>query len=459
MPAYRDWIYHPTDGEHMEKNKIMAIVAAAMLVTVAAIGVIWYLNSDDGDGFEPGILLFHDTDDYEFVPMDTKGMNASTAFYAALGIEPPAEVLAASSEDITDWELWAIRKNGSEWIRLDLVNNPADVIVSEYDAVSWSLIGEPTIPADASMIRLFSVIDDYNNIVCLSASITEITAALVNVDRIIATDSWSDFPKSVADGKEAGTIKDVGSYWNGINFELIVESGSDLVIMDRDAHGQIEVANALKNAGINVLLLSGHQGSLDEVYQNILTVGLVTKTMSKANELVNENKRITDELIGLVSDGGFEGKKIMVMMPPEQTNAIIAGKWGVVGSAIMTLGLEVALGLEISWTPWPGISTETVLNDGGDTYVVILMANWAGLTYGDLAAHDVLGGIPAIQEGRVCILTEPSRADDIISRAGPSVVHMLGILCYLATFDWSGTSGGVTMGDDYMNYLNTLGVF
>jgi len=437
----------------MEKNKMVAVVVAVMLVAVAAVGVILYLGSNGGDKeYDTGILMVHGDYDYEFVPMDTDGVHAASAFYTAHGISPPEGALGAST-DINDWTLWVIPKGGSGWVA---GGDPLNTIVSEHDGVAWSLTGNPpAISVDANNISLFTLIGSKERIVCLSPSITEIMAAL-GEDKIVGVDDWSDYPKSIADNED---IKRVGSYWGEINFELIVAANPDLVISDGDAFGQDIVANTLRDVGIQVLSISGHKGSIEGVCQNIHTIGLVTKTLDKANELVKEIIGVSVALKEIVDDFGLEDRKVLVIMPPDPTTVLVAGEWGTMGSAIMTIGLEVAMGLETSWTPWPGISTETVLNDGSDAYFVIVMSLYMPFTYADLAAHSVLGGIPAIQEGRVCIIDEGSRADSILSRSGPGVMHVMGILGYLATLDWSGITGGVTIGNDYMDYLDTLGVF
>jgi len=424
----------------------MAIAVAAMLVAVAAIGIVLYLNSGGEDRSDQGILLFRDTDDYDFISVGSGDVDAASAFYIALDIDPPAATLSAASENIGDWELWAVEKGGSDWTLL--TDDPANVLLSGYDAVSWSFIGKPPVPANASMMELFSMIGDYERIVCMSASITEMVAALAP-DKIAGVDDYSDYPASVT-----STAIKVGSYWDGVNFEMIMNADPDLVIMDGDVFGQEPVIKRLKDAGKTVLVVSSHKGSVEGVCQNILSIGLITKSIDTANGIVAEIMSISDDLTLLVSATDPAERKILIMMPPWGSSVWVAGDGGTTGSFIVTLGLENALTLVESWAE-PNI--ESVL--GSDPYIVVVMVDIFSkpYDYSDLAAHPQLGTLSAVSEGRVCILED--RANDVMSRAGPGIIDAMGILCYLATLDWSEITEGVTIGNDYMDYLDTLGVF
>ena len=439
----------------MEKKQIIIIAVAAILIAAVAIGLVMHFSNSANADEKPitGLLLVHGALNYEWIPMETIDISAVEAFYAAFGISPLERTTDASNADINNWTLWVLQRGASNWTSISLAD-AENVILSDYDGVAWSFGAHPSISRDASGVSLFTMAGTKNRIVCLSAGITEMTAAIAG-DSIVGVDAWSTYPTWIEQRVADGTIRHVGGYWTAVSFEDIVAVRPDLVIMDGDVTGQETVINRLRESGITVLVVSGHRGSIDSIRNDLLMIGLVTQNMDTANAINADMVDLTEKLTAYMNAHPGSGSRILIMMPPWGNNVWVAGQGGVAGSALETLGLVNALDIRESWAN-PTIESISISNP--DIVIVMgLHVREEAFTYEELLAHPILGEMEAIQAGRVAILSD--RADDIMSRSGPAVIYALGILCYLATLNWDETSGGVYIGNDYMEHLRTLGIF
>jgi ABC-type hemin transport system substrate-binding protein len=413
------------------QQKMIAIIAAASLVTVGTIGIILLLDQEEGD---PG-----------WVAMSDPG----TFVMSKDGVLICESNLNEGEYNIR-WETFTSEDGGTA---LDVFNS-----MNIGEASGWNFWSAkdgyvaftkteaaPILYKDATGARILPMIGDHDRIGTMSASITEMVAELAE-ERIVGTDSWSDWPGSVKEKREGKRIGDFGSYWGGINFEAIIAANTDIMIMDGDALGQDSVIKSLRDVGRTVLAVSGHKGSLEETYMNLLMIGLVTKTSDGANDIVRNIINQSAILAATVESSGKSGTKILFMMPPDASKAHVAGNGGTIGSLLTTLGLQNALTRAESWSE---INLEHIF--GSEPYIVVVMGLYGGpFTHETLEGHSMLGSMDAVKEGRICILS--GRADDIMSRQGPAVADAMAILVYLATLNWSEP---IEIGDDYLEIIGS----
>ena len=430
----------------MRKNKIMVVAVAAMMVAVAAAGVFLYLNSDDkGQRHAPGILLSASEYSYEWISIDA-GVDAWEALHTALEIPLAGGEILGAVEDPNDWTLWTMGAKETEWKKI--TTDPKKVMVSEYGYISWTKGGhEPIRCIDASGKDMISMIGEKNRIVSLSASITEKINALGLVDKIVASDNYSDYPQIVADKLESGEIAGLGSYWGTLNFEGIVNATPDLVIADIDATGQRELIKKLRDAGITVLASTSHKGTVDEVCESILMMGLVTKRTDEAKEAVTEIKDVIDELRILMDALTLDNRSVLFVMPPYGDDYYVAAQQTTMTSLLVSLGLTNVITENVGWFE---CNNEKIIEK--DPYLVIVMGTYDTYDFKALAGEGQLGALDAVKKGRVCAFD--NQADSALSRPGPRITHAMELIYILMSMDWDVTENQwFSFDSDYEKYL------
>jgi ABC-type Fe3+-hydroxamate transport system substrate-binding protein len=440
----------------MQKKKIMAIGIAAALVLVAVAGVLLFLKNDEDPRHEPGIFISAGLYDFEWTDVE-----AGTTATEALSIGRDATSgrsagILGSTDDVTAWTLWTMSARGKDWVKS--TDDPDTVIISDTEYVAWSHntggeVHKPINPIDATGVNIISMISNAKRVVTLSASITEIVAA-IDESKIVGTDDFSDFPATVKAKIDNKEIKTVGGYWTGLDFNMIVSTNPDLVIADGDSAVQESTVKRLRDSGITVLVITSHKGTVDEICRNISMIGLAMKDSEKAQTMSKNIVRITGELKNLV-DAKYptsEKPSMLFMMPPNAQSAYVAGSETTINSILVTLGLA-PIGIDGSW---PEISASKILGD--NPKMVVLMGLYEPYTFNELKNHGVIGGMEAVTNGKVCILEDQS--DSVMSRTGPRIVYAIGIVCWLLTNDgWPDDASGYTMnGMNYLTVTATLGV-
>ncbi len=153
-------------------------------------------------------------------------------------------------------------------------------------AVVSACSGSVTVSGDGGPLTLT---DRPRRIVSLSASHTEILYAIGAADRVVATDLTSDFPPEAAQTAKVDAFN--------FNVEEIASHDPDLVVTAFDFQGEVE---ALEMLDIPVLLL-GPPADLEGAYDQIETLGEVTRRRAEATELVRDMRSRIDSLIATVA--------------------------------------------------------------------------------------------------------------------------------------------------------------
>ena len=125
---------------------------------------------------------------------------------------------------------------------------------------------------------------DYQRIVSLAPSITEILFALGLGDRIVGVTKHCDYPA------EARTKTSVGSYID-LNIEKILVLKPDLVIATADGN---EKESVERLAVFKIPVLITNPKNLDGVFETIKTIGRITKQENQAEIMVRSLKKRAD---------------------------------------------------------------------------------------------------------------------------------------------------------------------
>ena len=151
-------------------------------------------------------------------------------------------------------------------------------------------------------------------IVSCSPAHTEILCMLGREELIVGKTAYCDFPKDLLKEK---TI--VGS-WTKLNFDIIEELKPDLIITSSIV--QEKIALKLKEFGFNVYHFDPLM--LNEIYEDIMNLGDLTESTSKAEEIINNMKA---DFLNLQLRIGPEKVKPKVYVEEWHDPPTISGNW------------------------------------------------------------------------------------------------------------------------------------
>lgn len=243
-------------------------------------------------------------------------------------------------------------------------------------------------------------------IVSLIPSNTEIVYTLGLGDQIVGVTELDNYPEEVKNKEKVGDMN--------FNVEKIISLKPDLVLAHASSAANAkEGLNQLKEAGITVFVVE-NATSFEQVYQTIQTIGKITGTKEKADEIVQNMKTKVNELkekAKNIKDDEKQKVFVEISAPPQ---LYTTGKGTFMDEMLAIINAENAAGDQEGW---PQITEEAVVKLNPDTIII---------TYGNYvenATEQVLGrkgweNVTAIKEKRVYEVNE-----DLVSRPGPRLVE------------------------------------
>lgn len=237
-------------------------------------------------------------------------------------------------------------------------------------------------------------------IVSLSPAHTEILYALGLGDRVVGTDSFSDFPP------DAGKKPTVGDAFT-LNLEALFELEPDLVYTTWEAH----VAD-VERLGIRVLYLFTAT-DLQAVLDNIVLMGRITDREEEARAVLADMEARINAVVDRLA-AVEKGPRLFYELDP---GLFTLGPDTFIGNILEILKVQnVAEGAN---SPFPQLSAEVIVEK--DPEVIILGDSKeylsSGITVAEVEARPGWSGITAVVEGQVY-----SFDDSLISRPGPRIV-------------------------------------
>lgn len=248
-------------------------------------------------------------------------------------------------------------------------------------------------------------------IISIAPSQTEILFALGLEDKIVAVSDYCDYPAEALDKEK------VGSSWT-TNTERIIELAPDIVFVFGE--GQAEANEQIAAAGIAIVKFEPE--SIDDVLLSIETIGKITGTETKAEEVIAAMTTKRDKLLEKVK--GQPAKKVFYQVWDEPL--MTAG----VGSFIDEL-IRLAGGVNIAADTegaWPMFSAEALVEK--DPEIFILPAHVGGnMALSTTEVEELVASvkaragyeaISAVKNDRVVTL-DPN----IVSRPGVRIIEAL----------------------------------
>ncbi|MGE3833429.1 MAG: ABC transporter substrate-binding protein [Acidimicrobiia bacterium] len=240
-------------------------------------------------------------------------------------------------------------------------------------------------------------------VVSLSPSLTEMLYAVGAGDQVVAVDRNSDFPDGVPVTDLSGLRP---------NVEAMGGYRPDLVVLANDRDG---IVGALTALGVPTLLL-GSPAHLDDVYDQLASIGAATGHAAEADEVVDEIRDELDELAGALPK---RSRPLRYFFEVSDTYHSVTSQT-FTGELLRLAGLaSIADAAGGAAGGYPQLSAEFVL-DADPDLIFLAHAGGANPTSDQVAARAGWNRLAAVSNGRVVAL-EP----DLASRWGPRIVDLL----------------------------------
>ncbi|MDA0302471.1 MAG: ABC transporter substrate-binding protein [Chloroflexi bacterium] len=237
-------------------------------------------------------------------------------------------------------------------------------------------------------------------IVSLAPGITETLFAIGAGPRLVATDTFSDYPEP------AKTTTKVD--YSRPSAEQVVALRPDLVLL---SSRQRDMVTRFRDLQLPVVFL-GDPGSLEDVFANMRLIGRVAGEDEAAETLVRGLERRV-EAVRAATAAAPAGPRVFYELTPSLYSA---SERSFIGSMFTLLG---ATNIALGPTPYPQLTAERVI--AADPEVIFL--GYVGTTKVDassVARRPGWSAVTAVRSGRV-VQIDP----DITNRPGPRVVDAL----------------------------------
>jgi iron complex transport system substrate-binding protein len=245
-----------------------------------------------------------------------------------------------------------------------------------------------------------AVAEPPRRIVSLSPNLTEIVFALGLGDRVVGVSSDSDWPA------EAKTKTKVGTFWQP-NTEAIIAAKPDLVVCESFLQHK-EVAETLKRAGLNVVLLRIE--SIEELYSAIFNIGRAAGCNNKAESLAAQIK----SEISQIRDKTSSAKKVRVLWAVQTEPMRVVGVKTFVNEIIVLSGGQNAIAP--TGDQYPSVGTEAILTSEAEVIIQSAMGMQDIAKQRETAVKfwSRFNNLPAVKNKNICVIDS-----DTVLRLGP----------------------------------------
>jgi iron complex transport system substrate-binding protein len=238
-------------------------------------------------------------------------------------------------------------------------------------------------------------------IVSLSPAATEVLYAIGAGDRVVGTDSFSNYPP---EAEETAKLD-----YSQPDPEATLALDPDLVIMVTRQQEQVE---QFRDLGMTVLYFE-EAATVDGVYDSIETFGELTGHDSEAKELVADMRERIEAVTSKLTDVAA-GPRVFY----EVTTDLYSASPDTFIGSMLTL-LKARNIAEGATTQFPQLTAEAVI-EANPEVILLADAKYANQDAGTVAARPGWAGVSAVQTKRIVAVD-----DDIASRPGPRIVDAI----------------------------------
>jgi iron complex transport system substrate-binding protein len=250
-------------------------------------------------------------------------------------------------------------------------------------------------------------------IVSIMPVCTEMACALNLEEKIVGVDDHSNYPPTILQKVEDGTLVNVGDPLD-VNIEAIIGLNPDIVLSDH-GEGQSQTVQRLEELGIPVVVL--HPKNLDGIISDIQLMGEITGKNHEAEALAND----LSQRIQAVRDTAQNLEKPRVYVE----YYFNGGYWSVGAKSFITELISTAGGINVFGEiedEYLSTSTEGVLQANPEIIIISQgqMSAACGLTPDVVKARTGWENTLALQNDKIYTINE-----DLMIRPGPRIVDGL----------------------------------
>ena len=412
----------------MNATQLKASVTVAILVIGITLGCFVSFSDDVTAKQSTGILIDFGDYDIDWIDVDVKRYNdplalleygcdnLSYSYTVDNGVVK--EINGVYSNDERSWSTWVIID--SKWVKKGNDMSPKD-----YSVIAWAYCSEdeePVIAVDALGNSIFGY-PRANRVVSLSPSVTEIIGSLSAVTTLVGTDLYSNYPNSVVEGHEDGSIAVVGGYTNP-SFEKIVACDPDMVICDGSQCSHVEMSKKLNKYGITAVTI--YDGTdIDAIKDNIFIAGNVIGYDIAAHSVISDISNAVDNVTHRVmSNPSHSDVRTLITLSGDKAPYASGDNTYADDTLDYVSGVNV-----ISQTGWVHISSEIIADRNPDVIIVVSSAySNSNSDYNVLLDNlsEEWRSTDAYKNGKVYLLCEG--ASDLAQRSSPRVVQLMELL-------------------------------
>lgn len=440
-----------------------AVLAVLIVAAMPFIGV----TETSADPSE-GVILDFGYWDLHWIEMDLEeGMSGDEVLDVVcvmMGYDPPERrvtdgtVTSVNGQDNLVGVRWGfyVLADGA-WAEADPSTD-----VGEYRQVSWARTADAStmVPAeDSTGFGYYGygdggcdpVTGEELRVVTLAPSATETVVSAGGLDLIVGTDLYSNYPQEIVDRQNDGTITYVGGYIDP-NYEWIIKVDPDLVFCDGSVGQQVTMADKLRKAGIDVVVLYDAV-DIDTMYANIWITASALGMSERANEVIGYLSDTIDIVSGIAGD---TNKRVFVALSADPS-PWTAGSLTFMSDLVANSGGRNVF--ESQSSGWFMVNKEQIY--AKQPQVIIVLSTETVDTREEYQAildsmDPMWRNTPAFEDGEVYVFS--GDASDIMQRPGPRLAEAAELLAKVmnqeAFLDRDALDAiPKWFGDDYQYYL------
>jgi len=450
------------DGSHQSKamrRKVIitvALLVAGALVTVAMNGVGSNATQYRSEGilvdFGDYLTLWTDAnlseEDDPVQLLDTVKAKATDGFEYTMSDGKLTSVTYSGNtydnSDASSWDLWYVSDGEFDAQRAASY----DISVSDYTVVIWAYTtsdGEPMPAVDATATSIYGYAEP-KRIVSLSPVCTETLNSVGGIQKVVGTDSYSNYPEYIEQGHKDGKVAIVGTYTDP-SYEAIMNVSPDLVLCDASTYNDVQIAGILRSSNVNsVVLYNGED--LDTVIKNIFIVGNSVSYGLGAQAYIQKYVYAIAQIQATLSQTGM---RTMIALSNDPS-PWVSGSHTYANDVLDQLQ---AVNVFAKTPGWFNTTAEKVLDSNPECIIIIDSSRYHKDEYDSMLkilSHE-WKSTDAYKNGKIYLLCDS--LGDLGSRAGPRTVQLMEIVSMIV--DPSSHTEKplpLAVGDDYLDYLD-----
>ena len=346
------------------------------------------------------------------------------------------------SDTDKSWDLWYVPVGSLNAEKSDTLS----INASDYSVVMWAYTsenGSPAVAVDSTGTSIYGYAEPFR-VVSLSPTCTETINSVLGIQKVVGTDSYSNYPEYVVKGHEDGSIAIVGSYTDP-SYEAIMHTAPELVYCDASTYNDVQMAGMLRSSNVNsVVLYNGED--IDTIIKNIFITGTSMNHGMGAKAYIEKVYYSMEEIKKNVT---HEGMRIMVALSNDPA-PWVAGDYTYVNDIIKSLG---GVNVFSDCKGWTNVTAESIMDKNPDCIIIIDSYKYSESGYDDMISvlsHE-WKSTSAYKNGNIYLFCESF--GDLGSRAGPRFVQLMEVM----SLTMSDQDLPKAIGNDYRDYLEITG--